>query len=97
MTAESGNDGARPAMDKALKKGLVPGQATGKVKSYSPGRNPFGGFITDDRTQMDVFVHKSAVQGSGLQGLQIGQKVAFAIVEDGFGGFKAANLSVLEG
>ncbi len=94
MIAESGNDGGRPAMDKSLKKGLVPGPATGTVKSYNPARNPFGGFITDERTQIDVFVHKSAVQSSGLQGLQVGQRVAFVIVEDGFGGFKAATLSI---
>ena len=93
MTAESGSEGPRPAMDKTEKKGLVPGPATGKVKSYNPARNPFGGYITDDRTGIDVFVHKTAVQQSGLQSLQVGQAVAFAIVEDGFGGFKATSIS----
>ena len=95
MAAGSGNEGPRPAMNKAEKKGLVPGPTTGKVKSYNPARNPFGGYITDDQTGIDVFTHKTAVQQSGLQGLQVGQAVAFAVVEDGFGGFKATSLSVL--
>lgn len=86
--------GGRPAMDKSEKKGLVPGPASGTVKSYNPARNPFGGFILDDKTGLDVFVHKSAVQEAGLAKISVGQKLDYTIVEDGFGGFKASKLAV---
>jgi CspA family cold shock protein len=43
-----------------------------------------------------VFVHISAVQASGLQGLEDGQKVSFDTEPDKRGkGPKAVNLSVL--
>lgn len=82
----------RPEMDKTATKGIIPGASTGVVKSYNAKRNPFGGYITDDKTGTDVFVHKSAVEESGMGKLRIGQNVAFDVVEDGFGGFKAANI-----
>ena len=88
--------GGRPAMDKSATKGLVPGPSSGVVKSYNPVRNPFGGFIVDDRTGIDVFVHKTAVTESGLSKLASGQKVKFTVVEDGFGGFKAIGLASKE-
>ena len=50
----------RPALDKADKKGIVPGPSTATVKSYNPKRNPFGGFITDDANGVDIFVHESS-------------------------------------
>jgi cold shock CspA family protein len=82
-------------MDKSAKKGVVPGPSTGTgvVKSYAPGRNPFGGFILDERSGVEVFVHKTAVQAAGLDKITLGEKLNFTIVEDGFGGFKATNLS----
>jgi cold shock CspA family protein len=86
-------DPKRPGMDKSASKGLVPGAGAGLVRSYMPGRNPFGGFITDERTGVDVFVHKTAVQAAGFEKLVPGEKVRFTVVEDGFGGFKAVNLS----
>lgn len=85
----------RPEMDKSARKGVSPGPTTGVVKNYNPKRNPFGGYVTDDRTGQDVFVHKSAVEGAGLGALTPGQKLAFDIVEDGFGGFKAAKVAKL--
>ena len=87
----------RPEMDKTATKGIIPGASTGVVKSYNAKRNPFGGYITDDKTGTDVFVHKSAVEEAGLGKLQTGQKVAFEVVEDGFGGFKAANVKAADG
>jgi CspA family cold shock protein len=86
----------RPEMDKSARKGVAPGRTTGVVKSYNPKRNPFGGYITDDKTGVDVFVHKSAVDEAKLGALSPSQKLEFDIVEDGFGGFKAAKLRQLE-
>jgi CspA family cold shock protein len=86
----------RPALDKSEKKGLVPGPTRGIVKFYSIKRPPFGGYITDEATGLDVFVHKSAVEQSGLGKLKPGQKISFDVIEDGFGGFKASRLVELE-
>lgn len=88
-------DNSRPAMDKMARAGLAPGRSRGVVKSYNAKRNPFGGYITDDKTGQDVFIHKSAVAEAGLADLAPGQKIAFDIVADGFGGFKAAKLEKL--
>lgn len=82
----------RPAMDKGATKGLRPGAASGVLKSYNPKRNPFGGYITEDGSGIDVFVHKSAVETAGLGSLVPGTKLDFRIIEDGFGGFKAVEL-----
>ena len=38
------------------------------------------GFIQPDDGSNDVFVHISAVQRAGLQGLNEGQKIAFEVV-----------------
>lgn len=83
---------AKSAMDKSERKGIRPGGSTGTVKVYSANRNPFGGYITDDHSKRDIFVHKSAVDEAGLEKLKKGQRVDFDIVEDGFGGFKAVKL-----
>ena len=40
------------------------------------------GFIQPDHGTRDVFVHISAVERAGLQGLQEGQKVTFELVAD---------------
>jgi cold shock CspA family protein len=93
MADELRGDSGRPEMDKSAKKGLVPGPSKGTVKSYAPGRNPFGGFILDERSGVDVFVHKTAVQAAGLDKIAPGEKLNFVVVEDGFGGFKAINLA----
>jgi cold shock CspA family protein len=84
----------RPALNKSDARGIVPGPSSGTVKSYSPNRNPFGGFITDDASGIDIFVHKSVVEQAKLAKIEAGQKVKFDIVEDGFGGFKAAHLTL---
>jgi CspA family cold shock protein len=66
---------------------------TGKVKFFN---NEKGfGFIMPDNGNKDVFVHVSAVQGSGLQGLAEGQAVSFEIEPDKKGkGPKAVNLQL---
>jgi CspA family cold shock protein len=53
------------------------------------------GFITPEGGAKDVFVHISAVQASGLQGLEDGQKVSFDTEPDKRGkGPKAVNLTI---
>jgi CspA family cold shock protein len=67
---------------------------TGTVKFFNSTKG--FGFITPDGGAKDVFVHISAVQASGLQGLEDGQKVSFDTEPDKRGkGPKAVNLSVL--
>jgi len=54
--------------------------ATGTVKWFN-GQKGFG-FIQPDDGGKDVFVHISAVQRSGLKGLDEGQRVNYEIAED---------------
>ena len=82
----------KPVMDKAAARGISPGPTTGRVKKYNPTQTPFGGYITDDRSGEDIYVHKSALAGSELTELQQGQQVGFDIVADSFGSFKAVKV-----
>ena len=50
----------------------------GTVKWFN-GQKGFG-FIQPDEGGKDVFVHISAVERAGLQGLNEGQKVSFDVV-----------------
>lgn len=54
--------------------------ASGTVKWFN-GQKGYG-FIQPDEGGADVFVHISAVQRSGLAGLDEGQKVSYEIVQD---------------
>ena len=87
---------ARAEMDKSASRGIRPGPSRGVIRSYTPQRPPFGGYITDETSGKDLYVHKSAVAGAGIPGLEAGQRVTYSIVEDGFGGFKASELTVEE-
>ncbi len=82
----------KPDMDKTISKGVRPGAGAGVVKSYNAKRNPFGGYIADAASGVDIFVHKSAVEAAGMNKLETGQALSYTIVEDGFGGFKAIDL-----
>jgi CspA family cold shock protein len=53
------------------------------------------GFISPDNGEKDAFVHISAVQRSGLQGLFEGDKVRFELQTGRDGKVSAANLSLL--
>ena len=87
---------ARAEMDKTATRGIVPGPSRGVTRSYTPQRPPFGGYITDETSGNDLYVHKSAVAEAGVPALEAGQPVTYDIVEDGFGGFKASKLAVEE-
>ncbi len=52
--------------------------AQGTVKWFNPTKG--FGFIEPDSGDGDVFVHISAVQEAGLQGLDDGQKVSYELV-----------------
>ncbi len=68
---------------------------TGIVKFFNNDKG--FGFIKPDRGGADIFVHISAVQASGLQGLAENQKVTFDTEPDRRGkGPKAVNLSVAD-
>jgi CspA family cold shock protein len=54
--------------------------ASGTVKWFN-GQKGFG-FIQPDEGGADVFVHITAVQRSGLNGLDEGQKISYEIVQD---------------
>jgi CspA family cold shock protein len=51
--------------------------ATGTVKWFNTGKGY--GFITPDNSGEDVFVHVTAVQRAGLDGLNENQKVTFEV------------------
>ncbi len=54
--------------------------ATGTVKWFNPNKG--FGFIEPENGGGDVFVHISAVQNSGLNGLDEGQKIEFEVQEE---------------
>ena len=50
---------------------------TGKVKFYNSEKG--FGFIKDNETQKDVFVHKTSLEKNGIRTLTEGQKVTFEV------------------
>lgn len=64
---------------------------SGTVKFFNMDKG--FGFIRPDDGTKDVFVHISAVERSGLRGLEEGQKVNFELQPDKKGP-KAVNLTV---
>lgn len=65
--------------------------ATGTVKWFNATKGY--GFITPDEGGKDVFVHITAVQAAGLQGLKDGQRVSYELATER-GKTSAANLKV---
>ena len=82
----------KPEMDKSATMGINPGPASGVVTRFSAKQSPFGGYIADDRSGKEIYVHKSALTGATELG--VGTRVDFQIVEDGFGGFKATKVTI---
>jgi cold shock protein len=66
--------------------------ATGTVKWFSDEKGY--GFITPDEPGKDLFVHHSAIQGSGFKSLQENAKVSYD-EENGPKGPNAANVQPL--
>jgi len=64
--------------------------ATGSVKWFNESKG--FGFISPSDGSKDVFVHFSAIQGSGFKSLAEGQAVSFD-VEDGPKGPQATNVN----
>ncbi|QKV17122.1 cold-shock protein [Oricola thermophila] len=68
---------------------------TGTVKFFNTDKG--FGFIKPDDGGADIFVHISALQASGLDGLMENQKVSFETEPDRRGkGPKAVNLAIAE-
>ncbi|WP_295896749.1 cold-shock protein [uncultured Bartonella sp.] len=63
--------------------------ATGTVKWFNSTKG--FGFIQPDDGGADVFVHISAVERSGMNGLNEGQKVSYEVVQDRRSGKSAAD------
>jgi len=76
-----------PGVAEALKEGRTVAQ--GKVKWFNSQKGY--GFITTDEGE-DVFVHYSAIAGSGFRTLDEGQRVSFEVTQ-GPKGLQAANVA----
>ncbi|MBV9773120.1 MAG: cold-shock protein [Gemmatimonadetes bacterium] len=66
---------------------------TGVVKWFNPEKG--FGFITRDNGEKDVFVHHSAIQGSGFKTLNENERVEFDVVQ-GQKGPAAENVTRLD-
>jgi CspA family cold shock protein len=66
----------------------------GTVKWFNPNKG--FGFIEPEDGSKDAFVHISAVERSGLPGLEEGQKVTFDLVSGRDGKMAAENLSIAD-
>lgn len=62
---------------------------TGKVKWFNDAKG--FGFIVDDSTEGDVFVHYSAIEMDGFKTLHEGQHVQYELVQ-GPKGYAASNV-----
>ena len=65
---------------------------TGTVKWFDPTKGY--GFIAPDNGSKDVFIHRSAVEAAGLEGLNDNQKIEFEVVEEK-GKQSAANIKLI--
>jgi CspA family cold shock protein len=54
-------------------------RSTGTVKWFNDDKG--FGFITPEEGQKDLFVHHSAIQGSGFRSLTEGDRVEFDVVQ----------------
>ncbi|BCL72722.1 Cold shock protein cspA [Vibrio nigripulchritudo MADA3029] len=67
-------------------------KVNGTVKWFNQDKG--FGFITPEAGGKDVFVHFSAIQGTGRRNLEDGQKVSF-VVTDGQKGPQAEDVSAI--
>ena len=68
--------------------------AQGTVKWFNTQKGY--GFINPDEDGNDVCVHLTAVQKSGLTGLNEGQRVSYELAEQRNGRFAAVDLSIVD-
>ena len=69
---------------------------TGTVKFFNNDKGY--GFIAPENGAPDVFVHVSALAGTGMGALSQGQRVSFDTEDDKRGrGMKAVNLAIIDG
>ena len=68
--------------------------ATGTVKWFNPTKGY--GFIEPEDGGKDAFVHISAVERAGLNGLNEGQKVSFDLAPGRNGKSSAENLKLVD-
>ena len=80
----AGNAGGPPKRD------LTGEKATGTVKFFNAMKG--FGFLTRDDAQPDAFVHISAVERSGLAGINEGERYTFDLEVDRRGKYSAVNL-----
>lgn len=71
--------GAAEPLSEEIERGSKYVGTTGKVKWFSDSKG--FGFITPDDGSKDVFVHHSAIQGSGFKTLSEGERVEFDVVQ----------------
>ena len=67
---------------------------TGTVKWFNPTKR--FGFIEQEGSDKDIFVHISAVEAAGLDTLHEGQRIQFDVEADQSGKSSAINLSVVD-
>lgn len=67
---------------------------TGTVKWFDAAKG--FGFLTNDDTGEDVFVHQSAIQMQGYRSLEAGQNVSYDVEKTPEGKTKAVNVTSLD-
>ena len=80
---------------RAPQRSLTGEKATGTVKFFNAMKG--FGFITRDDGKEDAFVHISAVERSGLQGVNEGDRFEFDLEVDRRGKYSAVNLVPVQG
>lgn len=80
---------------RAPQRQLTGDKATGTVKFFNTMKG--FGFITRDDGKEDAFVHISAVERSGLQGINEGDRFEFDLEVDRRGKYSAVNLVPVQG
>ncbi len=80
---------------RAPQRELTGDKATGTVKFFNTMKG--FGFITRDDGKEDAFVHISAVERSGLQGINEGDRFEFDLEVDRRGKYSAVNLVPVQG
>lgn len=85
-----GDRGERAPRGEAPRRELTGERATGTVKFFNSMKG--FGFITRDDGQPDAFVHISAVERAGMNGLNQGDRLEFDLEVDRRGKHSAVNL-----